>query len=216
MQKEEGEVWRRAAKLQSFRCVARNETCVYKLSPTLSYTQKLEARVKELEDLVSQLQMPPDGCIPTSSLPSYRATSQNALSLSETTMPELLGTFEGLKFDDKGGITYHGATSFFQLPTPTTQNDSSNATPWETSDDLYEGGRRKERLVNNAWQQRALETLSETPVSLSIDDVQAHANDARSQQEPFQFLLKAHWCWIQPLFNFVYRPAFTRRLSYHP
>jgi hypothetical protein len=30
-------------------------------------------------------------------------------------------------------------------------------------------------------------------------------------QEPFQFLLKTHWCWIQPLFNFVYRPAFTRR-----
>ena len=23
-------------------------------------------------------------------------------------------------------------------------------------------------------------------------------------------MLNVHWCWIQPLFNFVYRPAFTR------
>lgn len=29
-------------------------------------------------------------------------------------------------------------------------------------------------------------------------------------QEPFQYLLDSHWCWIQPLWNFVYRPAFTR------
>lgn len=52
----------------------------------------------------------------------------------------------------------------------------------------------KERLVQNAWEQRALEVLSETP-------------------EPFQFLLSTHWCWIQPLFNFVYRPAFTRDMA---
>ena len=32
------------------------------------------------------------------------------------------------------------------------------------------------------------------------------------QQEPFQYLLDTHWCWIQPLFNFIYRPAFTRML----
>lgn len=29
-------------------------------------------------------------------------------------------------------------------------------------------------------------------------------------QEPFRWLLDSHFCWIQPLFNFVYRPAFTR------
>lgn len=52
----------------------------------------------------------------------------------------------------------------------------------------------KERLVQNAWEQRALEVLAETP-------------------EPFQYLLNNHWCWIQPLFNFVYRPAFTRDMQ---
>lgn len=48
--------------------------------------------------------------------------------------------------------------------------------------------------MQNAWEQRALEVLAETP-------------------EPFQFLLSTHWCWIQPLFNFVYRPVFTRDMQ---
>lgn len=42
---------------------------------------------------------------------------------------------------------------------------------------------------------------------------------AKLAQEPFQYLLDSHWCWIHPLFNFVYRPAFTRAppfpSSYH-
>ncbi|KAL1837244.1 hypothetical protein VTK73DRAFT_4755 [Phialemonium thermophilum] len=29
----------------------------------------------------------------------------------------------------------------------------------------------------------------------------------------FCYLLKIHWCWIQPLFNFIYRPAFTRDMQ---
>lgn len=32
-------------------------------------------------------------------------------------------------------------------------------------------------------------------------------------QEPFQYLLNLHWCWIQPMFNFIYRPAFTRDIQ---
>lgn len=32
-------------------------------------------------------------------------------------------------------------------------------------------------------------------------------------QEPFQYLLSTHWCWIQPLWNFVYRPTFTRDMQ---
>lgn len=35
-------------------------------------------------------------------------------------------------------------------------------------------------------------------------------------KEPFQYLLNVHWCWIQPLFNFVYRPAFTRKVALEP
>ncbi|KAK5688359.1 hypothetical protein LTS10_000337 [Elasticomyces elasticus] len=52
----------------------------------------------------------------------------------------------------------------------------------------------KERLVNNAWTERAFEKLSNLP-------------------EAVQWLLDSHWVWVQPLFNFIYRPAFTRDLK---
>lgn len=52
----------------------------------------------------------------------------------------------------------------------------------------------KQELINSAWTERALEKLSNLP-------------------EAIQFLLDSHWCWVQPLFNFVYRPAFTRDLK---
>lgn len=67
--------------------------------------------------------------------------------------------------DDKGGITYHGATSFWQLP-----GERSATTPTGnkflplTEVDVQ----RRERLVNNAWQQRALENLSDIPVRCSL------------------------------------------------
>lgn len=36
-----------------------------------------------------------------------------------------------------------------------------------------------------------------------------------TMQKPVQYLLDSHWCWIQPLFNFIYRPAFTRDMKNH-
>ena len=68
-----------------------------------------------------------------------------------------------MKIDDKGAITYHGNTSFFQLP-----NDHGPAfqTLMESEPMLSEDPEmaRRERLVSNAWQQRALEDMSATPV----------------------------------------------------
>ncbi|KFY46759.1 hypothetical protein V494_00339 [Pseudogymnoascus sp. VKM F-4513 (FW-928)] len=166
------------------RCVAREETCEYKLPPTLSYTQKLESRVEELERLVSQLQIPPapsegSGGSPQPGSPKPRSG-----------LPPV--SFQGLKIDDQGSITYHGATSFFHLPNAGVDNPS---TPTVTDPSAsLDGERIRQKLVSNAWHQRALETFADTP-------------------EPFQFLLKTHWCWIQPLFNFVYRPAFTRDME---
>lgn len=81
---------------------------------------------------------------------------------------------------------YHGAASLFQLPSKVAEPSMVSATG-----ELIDS---KEKLVQNAWEQRALEILAETP-------------------EPFQYLLSTHWCWIQPLFNFVYRPSFTRDMQ---
>ncbi|OBT46304.1 hypothetical protein VE00_02727 [Pseudogymnoascus sp. WSF 3629] len=165
------------------RCVAREETCEYKLPPTLSYTQKLESRVEELERLVSQLQIPP--------AKEASGSPQPGSPKPRSGLPPV--SFEGLKFDNQGSITYHGATSFFHLPNAASDKPSTGIVSDDPSASL-DGERIRQKLVSNAWHQRALETFAETP-------------------EPFQFLLKTHWCWIQPLFNFVYRPAFTRDME---
>ncbi|PVH95463.1 hypothetical protein DM02DRAFT_645334 [Periconia macrospinosa] len=53
---------------------------------------------------------------------------------------------------------------------------------------------KKQSLVNSAWRERAFEKLADTP-------------------EPYRSLMDSHFCWIQPLFNFIYRPAFTRDMK---
>ncbi|KAH8653211.1 fungal-specific transcription factor domain-containing protein [Tricladium varicosporioides] len=171
------------------RCLARSEACVYKLGPTLSYTQRLEERIAELEAALKHHEH-------KSSLPHVASddqfiTSSEPSSSGQPFQRQGVGaSFEGLKFDKEGSITFHGPTSFFQLPAP---NSSENPLPHDPSSAVMIKDKR-ERLVANAWQQRLLETLAETP-------------------EPFQHLLQSHWCWIQPLFNFVYRPAFTRDME---
>lgn len=123
---------------------------MYKLSPTLSYTQTLENRIRELEKLVgnTQIQYP------------------SANHLPRPTTPTLSAPFKGLKVDECGAITYHGATSFFNLPNASTSlaDEASVKATWGKSMSIDEGERRKEKLVHNAWQQRALEAFSETPV----------------------------------------------------
>ncbi|KAK1766916.1 nitrogen assimilation transcription factor nit-4 [Phialemonium atrogriseum] len=170
------------------RCATRTEACVYKLNPTLSYTQRLERRVQELEQQLAGIQSQGSYVRPVAPAPAHLRKPSDAVD------DGLAGSFTGLKLDDKGVITYHGTTSFFQLPSENemsaTPSSSSQSPPAIGDADLD----RRERLVTNAWQQRALEDLSATP-------------------EPFQYLLNIHWCWIQPLFNFIYRPAFTRDMQ---
>ncbi|KAI6782352.1 Nitrogen assimilation transcription factor nit-like protein [Emericellopsis cladophorae] len=180
------------------RCASRRDECVYKLNPTLSYTQRLEQRIKELEDQLAGHHLSGRSRSPISTHPSSSHSSPPSFSShdapSSSRVPgDELGVqrrFRGLKVDDKGGVIYQGATSFFHLPNDRTGGGAGNRFLPLTEVDVQ----RRERLVTNAWQQRALENLSEIP-------------------EPFQYLLNVHWCWIQPLFNFVYRPAFTRDMQ---
>ncbi|OAA32330.1 hypothetical protein AAL_01662 [Moelleriella libera RCEF 2490] len=137
-------------------------------NPTLSYTQRLEGRIKELENQVAQLSektSPAASAIPQSSPPpsasqegasqrSRRATDENGVS----------GSFKSLKIDDKGSITYHGATSFFNLPSDRNGSGFSDLAFLNPSSDA--DSQHRERLVSNAWHQRALENLSDIPVRL--------------------------------------------------
>ncbi|KAL1872866.1 hypothetical protein Plec18167_006516 [Paecilomyces lecythidis] len=177
------------------RCAARGEVCVYSLAPTLSYTKTLEARVAQLEDALAKAQghqpqhreRAKDS--PHGSMGEYYSSpGQQSEHDERGSQQDLSGDFEGLKVEDDGRISFHGPTSLFQLPSGVV-NETSASTHL-----TLELEARKERLINNAWRERAFEQLSVIP-------------------EPFQYLLDSHWCWIQPLFNFVYRPAFTRDMK---
>lgn len=137
-------------------------------NPTLSYTQRLENRIKELEEQVAASSKSPISTHPSSSHsspPSFN--SHDAGPSSRPGQPEdqaVHRRFRGLKLDDRGGITYHGATSFFHLPSDrNTRNVNTGGNKFLplTEVDVH----RRERLVNHAWQQRALENLSDIPVS---------------------------------------------------
>lgn len=178
------------------RCAARSDDCVYKLNPTLSYTQRLEERIRELEDQVSNLKKSPPslaGSSHSSPLVSSNHDGTSQATGRDTDDQGVSRSFRTLKVDDKGSITYHGATSFFNLPSERNGFGLSDVYFLHTPS-IDTDSQRRERLISNAWHQRAMENLSEIP-------------------EPFQYLLNVHWCWIQPLFNFIYRPVFTRDMQ---
>jgi hypothetical protein len=143
-------------------------------NPTLSYTQRLEKRVRELEEQLAEARKEIDKPkpLPPSSVGSPEAPSFTSHGSghggSDHGEDGLIGSFMGLKLDDKGVITYHGSTSFFQLlddnATATQSQLKQEAQPFETTEEPEIS--RRERLVSNAWQQRALEDLSAVPVSL--------------------------------------------------
>ncbi|RJE25359.1 Transcription factor [Aspergillus sclerotialis] len=144
------------------RCIARNELCEYKLTPTLSYTQSLENRVKELEDHLSNVQA--NGYVSSirSLEPPLPGTSVVAALPQTPAKRTYSGAVKGLKVDAKGAVTFHGTTSFFQLPT--SNLNEALGTEDGCVEVLCEVNQRKKKLVSNAWHQRALETISGTPV----------------------------------------------------
>ncbi|KAJ5161856.1 hypothetical protein N7492_007248 [Penicillium capsulatum] len=175
------------------RCAARGEVCIYSLAPTLSYTKQLEARVAQLEDALSKLrgQQADAEARKVGSPASVAESSSSAGRRIKSELDdgqELAREFDGLNVENDGRISFHGPTSLFQLPSGVVNETAS------TSHFAHELEARKERLINSAWRERAFEQMAAMP-------------------EPFQYLLDSHWCWIQPLFNFVYRPAFTRDMK---
>lgn len=82
----------------------------------------------------------------------------------ESVSAALARDIEGLKMEDDGRISYHGPTSLFQLPSglPIENPDPSFSM-------LNEQNGRKERLINNAWRERAFEQLTTIPVRLFYD-----------------------------------------------
>lgn len=60
----------------------------------------------------------------------------------------------------------------------------------------------KQSLVSNAATQRHFEAMA-------VENLTAVQNEVSSEMA--NEFLKLHWCWIHPMFMFIYRPAFTRQ-----
>lgn len=135
--------------LTSYRAVVSN--------PTLSYTQRLERRIVELEEqLANSSRSPGSAPVSAHSSPSTVSTGiHDGRSPPKSNQDDqsFSRSFSSLRVDDKGRITYNS---------PTERNAIPNTNGVYTSAELDQSIR--ERLVANAMQQRALETFSGTPV----------------------------------------------------
>jgi hypothetical protein len=142
------------------------------------------------------------------------------LSGSNDTVADQLGSRNNMKsecatwvseisMDGYGGVSYHNPTSAMHEAPPSENPDyrhgsiSSTLSSREAAvtDQTRERNEMRQALVQNAATQRRLEE--------SIVDSMATQGDI--PQEALHELLNLHWCWIHPLFLFVYRPAFIRK-----
>lgn len=137
-------------------------------TPTLSYTKQLESRVAELEEALSKLvgqhsseASSVKGESPASPAEANASPSRRIKIVDGgTDNLDLIKEFEGLKVERDGRVSFHGPTSLFQLPSSATEHASPSA---RRVKDL---GASRERLINNAWRERAFEQLSAIPVCI--------------------------------------------------
>ncbi|WEW54693.1 hypothetical protein PRK78_000115 [Emydomyces testavorans] len=141
-------------------------------TPTLSYTKSLEARIAELE---AELEHVRDEIKEANSkdskfkvedvetkVPLERLARHASGSQDENDPVDLARDIEGLKMEDDGRISFHGPTSLFQLPSGIPRE---NLNPFQAEHELDS---RKERLINNAWRERAFEQLATIPVRRAL------------------------------------------------
>lgn len=134
-------------------------------APTLSYTKQLEARVAQLEDALSKVRPDGDADLRKVSTPSSVAESSSSAGPRvkiESETDDLAREFDGLNVENDGRVSFHGPTSLFHLPSGV-GNDTASKSHYAQE---VEG--RKERLINNAWRERAFEQMAAMPVRFSF------------------------------------------------
>lgn len=108
-----------------------------------------------------------------------------------------------ISVDDRGSISFHGSTSAVHEPPNLAQVVQMSPEQIKSPRSQQEEEQAKQDLRENAQQQRQLEDFA-------IANTAPRVNLPKEVSEE---LLKFHWCWIHPLFLFVYRPAFTRGMT---
>ena len=121
-------------------------------SPTLSYTQRLEQRIEQLQAALLEAQK-------GSVNPAVNETPEDAgLASDSQPSPSPPRAVEALRIEADGRLSYHGSTSLFQLP------DSTHLHAINKSHAAHETASDREILKNSAWRERAYERLADIPV----------------------------------------------------
>jgi hypothetical protein len=124
----------------------------------LSYTQRLEQRVDELERALTK----ENSIVGETSASS--CTNNPSPTLDSPLSPGLSSIAESTRVPGKGGVLFPESTSLFQLP------GSLQIHALESNQTDQDVDARRERLVNSAWRERAFEKLADTPVSRVISN----------------------------------------------
>ncbi|KIX03271.1 uncharacterized protein Z518_06823 [Rhinocladiella mackenziei CBS 650.93] len=168
-------------------CIAYKDNCHYDKPPSLAYVRSLEEEIQELKAQLRQAKT-------QSSFQGNGLVHRNRHVKWET----------DISVDDNGSVTFHNSTSPIHEP-PSTQPHHSPipAAHVNSNGDPQDDQRVRRDLILNANHQRQIEPF-------------AIANGAAKANVPKEIsheLLKYHWCWMHPLFLFVYRPAFIRGMA---
>ena len=142
--------------------------------------------------------------------------SQQPLGPSPDTKRDCDRWVSEISVDSSGEVCYHNPTSAIH-EAPSTERRLSNGVAFAAcspervstiSDDKCDDTSEiKHSLVSNAAIQRRCEAVAVESMAISQNEVPS---------EMASELLKLHWCWIHPMFMFVYRPAFTRKFQTPP
>ncbi|CZR63624.1 uncharacterized protein PAC_13521 [Phialocephala subalpina] len=221
-------------------CIAHRSQCLYDKPPSLAYVRSLEAKIEKLlQERDARISGVDDGSeIPDKKLhqklhntepfhrpseavgPASPFATRSVDTISELNSPPYHTGDSSRKerrpsehwvseisVDSHGGVCYHGPTSsFHEAPTNSSNSNSIEAERLNTVEEesSQEVHRIRHSLVSNAAAQRHLEVMAIE----NIVGVQTEVSSGTASE-----LLKYHWCWIHPTFQFVYRPAFTRDMA---
>jgi hypothetical protein len=195
-------------------CIAHNSQCIYDKPPSLAYVRSLEAKIESLlhgRDRGNSV--PPTSPFESQSIEDSHEksspTHQNGEASEDTQIKREQWVSE-ISVDSNGAVCYHNPTSaIHEAPLDKPRSTPVSASSPETISVTSEVGTQyiahiKQSLVSNAATQRRFEAIAVENMSVVQHEV--------SKDMAGEFL-KLHWCWIHPMFMFVYRPAFTRKLK---
>lgn len=134
---------------------------------------------------------------------STRQSEQSRIGTLTYRSPRAVKWEADISVDDRGSISFHGSTSAVHEPPNLAQAVQMSPEQMKSPRSQHQEESARQDLRQNAQQQRQLEDFA-------IANTAPRVNLPKEVSEE---LLKFHWCWIHPLFVFVYRPAFTRGMT---